>query len=297
VNIGVDSYSYHRLLGEVRPGEDASPGRFAAGSLDVVLECRRLGVDAVSLETCFLDAPEQLDAAALVAQAGPLELLLSWGHPEGLAFGADPGALNDLLLWIAIAPSLACCVVRLVAGGARLRGSEPISAQLERTRPLLARAAEVAESMGVALALENHADLTAAEMEALLEPLDGRVGVCLDTANALRVGDDPVAAARRLAPLVSIVHLKDCDAPGPSSNPTTGPRTVPYGEGVVDLEGVLVALAEARFSGPICIELGHLGPGAVDERALVAGGVAWLRTYDNAQNERSNRLTSGAEAE
>ena len=61
------------------------------------------------------------------------------------------------------------------------------------------------------LALENHGDLTADELERLVEQV-GDLRVCFDTANALRVGDDVAAAARRLAPAVEIVHLKDCEA-------------------------------------------------------------------------------------
>ena len=96
--------------------------------------------------------------------------------------------------------------------------------------------------------------------------------MCLDTANALRVGDDPLDAAVVLAPWVRMLHLKDCEAPDGSA---TGPRSVPYGQGVVPLAAVLDAV---RGTDPLtCVELGHLGPGVVDERALVADGVAWLR--------------------
>ena len=35
------------------------------------------------------------------------------------------------------------------------------------------------------------------------------LAVCLDTANALRVGDDPVALAHATASRVAMVHLKD----------------------------------------------------------------------------------------
>jgi len=98
------------------------------------------------------------------------------------------------------------------------------------------------------------------------------VGVCLDTANALRVGDDPLDAAMLLAPWVRMLHLKDCEPPDGSA---TGPRSVPYGQGIVPLEAVLEAV---RGTEPLtCVEIGHLGGGRVDELALVADGVSWLR--------------------
>ncbi|HVW16858.1 MAG TPA: TIM barrel protein, partial [Solirubrobacteraceae bacterium] len=130
-----------------------------------------------------------------------------------------------------------------------------------------------------ALARENHADGGVEERSALLEAVPG-LSVCLDTANALRVGDDPVGLARAVAPRVAMVHLKDVVAPAPGDGPV-GPRSVPYGEGVVDVDGVLAALGGADGL-PVCVELGHLGSGDVDERALVRSGVAWLRARRDA---------------
>jgi sugar phosphate isomerase/epimerase len=89
------------------------------------------------------------------------------------------------------------------------------------------------------------------------------------------VGDDPVAVARRLAERTAMVHLKDVE-PGGWRGPT-GPASVAYGTGAIDVAGVVDELVAARFAGPICVELGHLGGGDVDERALVAECVDWLR--------------------
>jgi sugar phosphate isomerase/epimerase len=274
VRIGVDSYSYHRLLGELRPGEDDPGERFAQGSGDVLAHCRSLAVDAASLETCFLDPPAALDAARLRDAAGPLELVLAWGHPAGLGFGEIDGALGDLLAWIAKAPELGCAMVRMVVGHPPMRRDDAIAAQLDRTRGPLAAAADAALDVGVDLVVENHADLRAVELVELLERVEAPIGVCLDTANALRVGDDPLEAALLLAPRVRMLHLKDCEQ---ADGSLVGPRSVPYGRGVVPLEAVLEAV---RATDPlVCVELGHLGAGPVDERALVADGVGWLRSH------------------
>lgn len=273
MRVGVDTYSYHRLLGEIRPGEQDPGERFARGSLDAIAHCRQLGVDAISLETCFLDPAGSLDVGQLRGEAGPLELVLAWGHPEGLGFGEIPGALDDLERWIQLAPRLSCSLVRLVVGSQRLRRDDLVHDQIARTVPPLCAAARVASAAGVELAVENHADLRAAELCELLERVgDPVVGVCLDTANALRVGDDPLDAAMVLAPWVRMLHLKDCT--GHDGSPT-GPRSVPYGQGVVPLEAVLDAVS---LGDPLtCVELGHLGGGPVDERQLVADGAGWLR--------------------
>jgi 3-oxoisoapionate decarboxylase len=279
MRLGIDSYSYHRLLGEIRPGEEAPSERFERGVADVLDEARGLAVAALSLETCFLDPPDRLDAEALRAAAGPLELVLAWGHPQGLEFGTSPSALADLIAWIDLAPRLGCHLVRLVAGSPRLRGAEPVGAQLERTAPELAQAARRANELGVDLALENHADLSAAELLSLVQRAgEPEVGVCLDTANLVRVGDDPVSATRLLAARVRMVHLKDVRPPADAADPVAGPASVPYGEGVVPLRAVLEELENAGFGGPLCVELGQLERGT-DERELVRSCLRWLRTH------------------
>jgi sugar phosphate isomerase/epimerase len=271
MRIAIDSYSYHRLLGEVRPGE-RPPSGVLEGTGALVAEMVDAGAEVLSLETVFLDPPGRLDAGALVDAAGGRELALAWGHPLGLAWGADAAALDELLAWIDLAPALGVQLVRCVAAGPALR-SAPRPERLLATSGALRGAVARARAHGLTLALENHGDVDAGEMLALLEAVPG-LKVCLDTANALRVGDDPVALARSVARDVAMVHLKDVAEPS-AANPLTGPPSVPYGRGVVDLHGVLDALAPAG-SIPVCVELGDLGRDVVDERALVRQGVAWL---------------------
>jgi hypothetical protein len=73
-----------------------------------------------------------------------------------------------------------------------------------------------------------------------------------------------------------MVHVKDCE-PVEGVDPLVGPRSVPFGEGAVPLREVLEALPPAAL---FCVELGHLGPGRVDERELVRQAVDWLRELD-----------------
>jgi 3-oxoisoapionate decarboxylase len=274
VRIGVDSYTFHRLLGELRPGEDDPGERLPDGGAAVVAEARALGVDAVSLETCYLDPPPRLDVAALREAAAGLELALSWGAPEGLELGRRVDLLDDLLDWIHLARGLECRLMRIVAGGPRLRGHAD---EWPNVVAPLRRAAEQAGELGVELALENHGDLTAAQIDALLEAVaHPALGVCLDTANAPRVGDDALEATRLLAPRVRMVHLKDVEPVENAADPVAGPCSLPYGEGIIPVESVLAALAAAGFDGLVCVEVAQLAPG-VDERALAAECVEWLR--------------------
>jgi sugar phosphate isomerase/epimerase len=273
VRVGIDSYSYHRLLGEIRPGEPPPHARLADGGAAVVAEARALGVDGVALETCYLGDPSAGLARALASEADGLELVFSWGAPNGLFFGAGAEALAELLAWIDAAAAAGTRTMRIVVAGPALRGREPVDEQIRRTVGPLRTAAAAAASAGLVLAIENHGDLTAAQ---LVEAGDPAVGVCFDTANALRVGDDTLEAVGLLAPRVRMLHLKDVEPLTPDTDPVAGPRSVPYGTGVVPIEGVLDAVARAGFDGLVCVEVAQLGPGD-DERELVADSVAWLR--------------------
>lgn len=263
--VGIDSYAYHRLLGEVRPGETPTSHLFTRGSLDVVSEARRLALDFVLLQTSFLGDPDAFAPAVFVGEADDLAVGLSWSAPNGLAFDEHPGALRHLAAWLEPAVRLGLPVMRIVAGGPAQRG-EPAG----RLVGPLREAAAAARDHGLRLALENHGDLTARELERLIDQLDGDLRVCFDTANALRVEDDVAAAARRLAPWIEILHLKDCVATW--DDPVTGPVSVPLGEGVIPVDEVLDACPDAL----VCIELGHLPPDA-DERSLVGSYVEYLR--------------------
>ena len=110
----------------------------------------------------------------------------------------------------------------------------------ERLRELL----PYAHDKGLSLALENHQDATNEDFWWLYEHT-GRspaFGVTLDTGNPLSVGQDPVEAARSMAPLIRHIHLKDYTlhfAP-------EGYRLVrcAAGDGVVDFPAILAILRQ-----------------------------------------------------
>jgi sugar phosphate isomerase/epimerase len=74
---------------------------------------------------------------------------------------------------------------------------------------MLKEAAPLAAEYGLLLAIEDHQDFTSAELVELCETTAANVGVCLDTGNALSVGEDPVDFARAVAGCARHVHLKD----------------------------------------------------------------------------------------
>jgi sugar phosphate isomerase/epimerase len=286
MQVGIDSYSYHRRYGEIRVGE--SPSRDAAWPPEpgpVLRHARATGADAVFLETCYLPEPEAIDAA-LLADAGPaLRVGFSWGHPwpsgrfHGLDGGRSYGAEQELERWIEAAARLGQDVLRITAGSPASRGDEPAHVLVERLVGPVRRAADHAAERGVRLALENHGDLRVQDILDLFERV-GRpdvLGVTLDNVNLIRVGDDMAEGTRALAPHTLLVQLKDHLA----GDPTVwgGPVCTALGEGDADLDGLIAILADAGFDGPVCVELASLGPDDVDELAMIERSVAWLREH------------------
>ena len=285
MQVGIDSYSYHRRYGESRAGE--APSRHEPWPLDpgpVLRHAVEVGADALFLETCYLPAPEEITAATLaLATDRGLRVGFSWGHPwpsgafHGLDGGRSPGAEVELRRWIDTSQRLGHDLLRITAGSPASRGDEPAEVLVERLTAPMRRAADFAAERGVRLALENHGDLRVADIIELFERVDrpDALGVCLDNVNLIRVGDDMADGTRALAPHTLLVQLKDHEA----GDPTVwgGPVSTALGEGVADLVGLLEILAAAGFDGPVCVELASLGPDDVDELAMIERSVAWLR--------------------
>jgi sugar phosphate isomerase/epimerase len=287
LQVGIDSYSYHRRYGEQRAGE--APSRHDPWPLrpdPVLRHAVEVGADVVFLETCYLPAPEEITAATLApATDRGVHVGFSWGHPwpsgafHGLDGGRSPGAEVELRRWIDTCQRLGQDLLRITAGSPASRGDEPAEVLVERLIGPMRRAVEYAGDRGVRLGLENHGDLRVADVRAVLERV-GRpdvLGVTLDNVNLIRLGDDMADGTRALAPHTFLVQLKD-HHPG---DPTVwgGPECAALGEGVADLDGLIGILADAGYDGAVCVELASLGPADVDELAMVERSVTWLREH------------------
>ena len=278
VRLGVDSYSYHRYFGELREGEEDPGIRWSHE--EFMGRAGELGLDGVSLETCYLPMDEAGLAERLADQAGEhgLDLVLAWGHPGGLQMGRSAEAFRDMLETLPTAATAGCDLVRIFVGTYTHWGLEPEAAVLDRVVPQVIEACAVAADLGMELALETHCDLT---LDALCELLDragrGDLGVVLDTANLVRIGEDLVDGTRRLAPFARMLHVKDLLlADADFGNPGGWWPCCALGEGDLDLDGAFAELRSADFSGLACVEIGTLPEGA-NEDDVVERSVEWLR--------------------
>jgi sugar phosphate isomerase/epimerase len=276
---GIDTYCFHRFFGDWYAELQRDPGRRLT-PWQMLDHCASLGVAGVSVESCYLPrdepgfAPRLRDALA----AHALDCVWAWGHPDGLASGAAPAALDDLIAEATLAASCGARVMRICAGSRRTR-PEAWATHRAALLPLLRRAAAAGERHGVVLAIENHIDLFADELLDLLTAIGSPfLGVCLDTANQIRIGEDNEAAMRKLAPWTRATHVKDVArldgaAPGFASWPA-----VPIGAGVVDLPAVFADLRAAGYAGLLAVEIDYLHPRyGEDELAALAASVGAVR--------------------
>lgn len=115
----------------------------------------------------------------------------------------DLAARSGTTIVRAILSHLLCGDRRKLAGGWEAHRNA-LAVRLKELLPF-------AEERGITLALENHQDADSDDFWWLYEQTgqSAAFGVTLDTGNPLAVGQDPVVAARQLAPLIRHVHLKD----------------------------------------------------------------------------------------
>ena len=278
MRLGLDSYSYHRYFGELREGEEDPGIRWSHE--EFMGRAGELGLDGVSLETCYLpmDDPGLAERLAGEAAEHGLDLVLAWGHPGGLQMGRSPEAFGDMLETLPIAATAGCDLVRIFVGTYTHWGLEPTAPVLDRVVPQVTEACERAADLGMELALETHCDLT---LDALCELLDrvGRddLGVVLDTANLVRIGEDLVEGTRRLAPFARMLHVKDLLlADADFGDPGGWWPCCALGDGDLNLDGAFDALRSAGFDGLACVEIGTL-PAGSSEDDVVVRSVAWLR--------------------
>ena len=278
MKLAIDSYCYHRYFGECYPGLQRDPGRRMT-VWDFIERARKLAVQGVSIESCFLPPINDQLLGRLRDKLDEyrFDRVWAWGHPDGLRSGSDEAAARDLVRHLAYAKRLGARVMRIVGGSRRTRPSS-WSVHKRRLGRMLARLVGPAEEHGVVLAIENHIDMLSAELGDLITSIDSPwLGVCFDTGNNLRLFEDPVTVAETLAPFARATHIKDIGVLRGNPKEFAFWPSVPLGRGLVDLKAVLRALRKARYKGLLAIEVDVLHPDHGEEDRAVAGSVRHLR--------------------
>jgi sugar phosphate isomerase/epimerase len=279
MKLGIDSYCYHRYFGEAYPGLQRDPGKRMT-VWDFLKRACKHGVAGVSIEACFLP---KLDDAFLAKLRDTLDeygfdRVWAWGHPNGLCSGTDRAAAKDLARNLAFAKRIGAGVMRIVGGSRRTR-PESWAVHKRQLVKMLKPLIGPARDHGVVMAMENHIDLLADEMAEIITTINSPwLGVCLDTANNLRLFEDPVVVARTLAPFARATHVKDLGVRRGNPREFSFWPSVPLGDGLVDIPEVIRLLKHAKYNGLLAFEIDYLHPDYGEEEPAVATSLKYLRS-------------------
>jgi sugar phosphate isomerase/epimerase len=261
VKVGIDSYCFHRFFGEVYPGQE-QPEKLLTmdGFLD---KAKQLGVDGVSLESCFFPSFDEGYLRELKAKLDEygFDRVYAWGHPDGLERGKNPEAFKDMCDSIKHAHIIGADVMR-VCGSSLMFRHEPHQPQIKALVAQFKEAMKIADEYGIKLANENHIDYTADEMLQMIEEVGSpNFGINFDTGNFLRLLDDPIKGMEKLAKYTFATHVKDL-----AVNPNARPDDwfffsgVPVGQGLVDNFKLAELLKKADYKGFLAVEIDHPHP-------------------------------------
>jgi 3-oxoisoapionate decarboxylase len=259
----------------------------------------RLGLHSFSLEQHFLHKPG-FDAFAFLERAdawGMAGVHLSInGYNFRCAGGTDPGRLAAIaedaaergMFMETDTSGTEPGHLAAMARAARQLGADclrtytrhkgnPDAVAAATVADLKAAAPRIADE-GVTLLLENHGDFTGAEVTHIIQAVDHpAVAALYDFGNSMNVVEEPMEAARAMAPHVRSVHLKDHVVVSHEGQPLV--VGVPIGAGHVAIADILSLLIGASGLERVCIEncYGYTAPLTRNAEKLAAAATS--RTF------------------
>ncbi len=200
-----------------------------------------------------------------LAEEADVELTAFCAHANLL----DPPApdiygTNEIVKAIRLAALLGIDDVITTEGDPKTRFGRGLSPQecLFSIREKLHAPVRWAAELGVNLLIEPHGVVTDS-VDGMGEILDGlgfaeTVGICLDTGNSWLGGADPLAYVEAFGSRIRHVHWKDMPEEMVEKRGTLygcGMATIPLGDGVLDIEGIISALKRTGFDGSTTLEI------------------------------------------
>jgi sugar phosphate isomerase/epimerase len=229
-----------------------------------------IGAAGVEIPVALLKSVSDADVNRVCAhlhEKGKYAILM-----HGISWGDLDGSL-------AVAARFGFPIVRLhmtsVLCGDRAKLGTHWPGVIADARAQLKDFAHNAADQGVDVTIEDHQDLTSAELVEICAECGSNVGICFDTGNPLSVGEEPLHFARVVAPYVRHLHLKDYRIFWTAD----GYRLArcPIGEGAIPFQKI-AAILEPFGALPASIE-----PGALSERHIRLLNDSWWEHYPPRQ--------------
>lgn len=266
--LGLDSFSYRVHLADTETPRDV------LWFIDRVVE---LGLDGCQFDPMHLDGwrePLVREIADACRQRGLY-----------LELGSGGFVYDHLAPRLELAADVGARVMRTFITGERHKESEQrlnemIGIAIENFKHL----AELAERVGVPVALENHEDLTSAELIRILDAVDSPyIRALVDTGNGLPLGEDPLDCVGALIPYAAATHFKDWNVRIEDGLPIR--EGCPLGQGDARAAEVYSMLRAALPDLPITIEIPSIKPDnspqtLAEEDANVVASVRFARSLE-----------------
>ena len=215
---------------------------------------RKNGLSSVEFAAQSLQERSDEALASFREELGDMDLFLDTG---GANYAEDISPLRDAIETAHRAGALAVrtTISRLLEGDRRALGAQGIQDYLKALVRPLKEIMPLAEDYGIPVGIENHQDVCSWELLDLCERVGSpQLGVTMDVANALAVGETPAAFAQRVMPILKHVHFKDYTIhPTPSGYRF---KRCALGTGVVDWPQMVALFDAGAPDVQGCIELG-----------------------------------------
>ncbi len=121
------------------------------------------------------------------------------------------------------------------------------------SREALSRVAKFCVEYDIRMGIHNHGPEdhewpSPFDIQKVIEPMDHRVGYCIDLGHTLRTKTDPVAAIRMAGARLYDIHMKDL------ADPLVKESQVAVGDGVMPVRKIFEALVDMKYDGYVDLE-------------------------------------------
>ena len=158
-------------------------------------------------------------------------------------------------------------------------GYPPTAEGLEKLCETLSGLAVRARTLGLKLAVKPHVDTavfnTASSLAMIHKVGEPNVGLDFDVSHIYRANESPADSFCALSAHVLTVRVRDAHSRDPQIGP---PETQVPGRGVIDIEGILLAMKKSGYCGDISLDIVGAGEYSPDRAmALIAETRGYLR--------------------
>lgn len=212
--------------------------------LGALERCRELGIMALNCGVGRMaDSGYKEEVRSVLKETG-IELIIGFG--DTYIENGDKQRTDSFLRFVEdICIPLGVTRIPTCSTHHRWRKDPPLNEQLDRMAAAMSILCKAAEPYGVRFAVENHADYRGTDLVRLFQAVDHpALRAQLDTGNAYVVAEDPVDAAKALAPYVISTHIKDMTVRPLTEGEWMKVKGCGIGEGDVDFHQIVDILLQ-----------------------------------------------------